>query len=207
MDTVARGLKVSQRRVLIPRDDERPVVLFLKQPLYSREMFTVAGNQTVPFFVVPVATIIGAGTSLVSNLILSNQIPFPSSFDVFGFSIVLQQGMPEADIVNYFNFAYFEFAISKKPFLQLPAAKIPAGCGLTGLAAVSNPAILVPIFQAQNGVPSPMATWPMDINGLSIYLPAQQDFTCTIQTFSAVPFSAVFFASVYMEGILSTPVM
>jgi len=203
MDTVARGLKVSQRRVPIPRDDERPVVLFLRQPLYSRAAFVVAGTQTVPFFTVGG----GGGVPLISDLALPNQIPFPSSFDVFGFSIVLQQGMPEVDIVNYFNFAYFEFAISKKPFLQLPAAKIPAGCGLTGLAAVSNPLILVPIFQSQNGVPSPMATWPMDINGLSIYLPAQQDFTCTIQTFSVVPFSAAFFATVYMEGILSTPVM
>ena len=201
MSVGARGLeKVGQRRVAVERESGKPVVLFLRQLLWSTRPFAAAGAQTVGFFT-------GAITSpLASNLALPNQIPSPSSFDIFSWNLYLSYGMAEADVVLFYNNALFDFAISKKPFLQAPAAVIPAGtAGLYGFCATL--AVGPGIFHACNGIPSAANTYAMDINGLSIYLPSQQDFTAVVTTFNAGAFGAVFNATVAMNGIQSTPVL
>jgi len=187
-------------RRLIKYKEGQPALELIRQPLYHRQQVAALGAQTIQYF----NNIAGANL-LISNMSTNGMLPSPQTFDIFGVTAVPAFGLNEADIVNFYNSSHLELRISSKPYFQLPMMKVPAGCGLAGVASttVNN----TTIFQTQNGLPSPVVWYPLDIDGISIHLPSNQDFNVQLQTFNAVAFTVAFNLHVYLEGILARPVL
>lgn len=197
---VRKGLRIGLSRRVVKPSDGRPLLELLQWPLYSKKTFTASTSQTQTFF-----KGISGATLLDTNMSTDSLLPSPQSLDILGITIVTEFGMVEADLINFMNNGFFEFRISNKPYVQIPVQKIPMGCGLSGFASTTENNTR--IFEAGNGVPSPFVYYPVDIEGMSIYLPSQQDFQVSIQTFNSVAFTDTFDVWVYLHGILARPVM
>lgn len=194
---VKKLVQGNSRRIIQDPSKKRPAVELLPWSLYHRQGVAAAGSQTLTFF----RNIGGGATLLDTNLTTAGLLPYPQSFDIFGIAIVPAFGVSDADMTNFYNNSVVTFALSNKPYLQIPIMRIPAACGFHGVATTNN------VFQVQNGLPSPQNTWSMAISGMSLYVPHQQDFAMEIRTFNQVAFTAAFNVTVYMDGVLARPVL
>lgn len=192
---VKKALANNSRRVVKPKDG-RPAIELLPWTLYQRQTVAVTAGQTLTYF-----RNINAATLLDSNMSNSGFLPYPQAFDLFAIAVAPEQGLPNADIENLINNTTVELRLSNKPYAQLPLFRVPAGGGLFGVSTENN------INQVQNGLPSPSNTWSMAVAGMPLYIPSQQDFLVEIRIFNTVAFTATFGLTVYLDGVLSRPVL
>jgi len=173
----------------------RPVLEYLRQPLYDRKQLAAAGVQTLVFF----RTALG-GTLRDTNLNNAGSLPAPHTFDAFGISLFVQQGTVAADLELLLNQSFISFKISEKPYLNVMTHMLPASGGLYGFATANN------IFEAQNGIPSPLVYLPLDLEGEPLHLPSQQDFQVELTTTNtAANFSATIDLWCILHGIYGRP--
>lgn len=114
-----------------------PVVLdVIVEPLYDTNFIPTAGTTQVPFFAQP----LGQGTSVWNtatqktyadtNMELAGQLAAGNNFSLLGFRLMPTFNMTIADATLAFNSAFFEFNLSAKNYLRVPARTIPAGMGV-----------------------------------------------------------------------------
>lgn len=172
----------------------RPVLEYLRQHLYDRKRLTAGTAQQVTFF----KTFLG-GTLRDTNMTSDGSLAAPHTMDVFGISLFVQQGTAAADLEYLLNESYFEFKISSRPYLQTMTHMLPSGGGLYGFATANN------IFEAQNGIPSPLVYYPVDLEGEPLHLPSQQDFSAILTTVNTVAFTDTIDLWCVLHGILGRP--
>jgi hypothetical protein len=193
------GQPMSRRA--IKYDQGNAYVEVIRQDMYNRKQLTAGTSQNINFF----KGLTGNMGLLDTNMTVDGMLPSPQAYSVYGVSCFVQQGIAEADIQRLMNEATVEFRISNKPYLQIPFHSIPAAGGLTGMCATTENNTR--IFQAQNGVPSPLVYLPLDIEGDPIHLVSQQDFVVQLQTFNTVAFTTTIYVTMHLVGVLYRPVL
>jgi hypothetical protein len=161
----------------------------------------VAG-QTIQFF-----KNLASATPLDTNMPNDGFLPEPQVFDIFGMAFYVEQGLNEADLVNFYNNVIFQFFMSGKDYLYVPAHMVPSGGGLTGFAALDNLAAATTIFQAVNCVPSPQVKLNMDIDGIPLPLVSQQNWFGQAQALNTVAFTGTFYGTMKLLGVLGRAVL
>jgi len=187
-------------RRVVKYKEGQPLVELIRQPLYHMLEVQAATSQTLQFF-----SGVNPSNKLVTNLVTNGMLPTPHTFDIFGLSVVLEFGLNPDDWYRFYNNSFVNFKVSTKDYLTVPVHKIPASCGPVGIATTTKTDTT--IFAVSNGWPAPGIWFPMDIDGISIHLPSNQDFSLTIQTLNTTAFTQAFKVWVYLDGILSQPVM
>ena len=189
----------ANRRIIKP-EEGRPALELVRYYLFNQKQFAAAGAQQIQFF-----KNLGAATAQTTNMPNDGFLPSPQVFDVFGVSFFVQQGLNEADLVNFYNNSIAFFRMSEKKYLHVPIHKVPSGGGLAGFCSttVNN----TTIFQATNCLPGPDVALPMDIDGVPLVLVSQQDWFAEIQTFNAVAFTVPFNGTYQLHGVWGRPVL
>lgn len=176
-----------------------PILEYVRQPVWDRKRITAAATTaSLTFF----KTFLG-GTLRDTNMTSDGSFAAPHTYDAFGLSMFIQQGTVAADLQILMNESFLELRLSSKPYLQAMGFMMPAAGGLYGFTTAVNQ------FQAQNGLPGPSVYLPLDLEGLPLHLPSQQDFNAllTVANTAAVAFSANVDIWMVLHGIMGRPTM
>lgn len=189
------------RRIIKPKSG-RPALELVNYPLFSRKQFAAAAGQLLQFF-----KNLGASTPLDTNMPNDGFLPEPMVFDIFGMAFFVEQGLNEADLVNFYNNSVAFFAMSTKQYLHVPMHMLPSGGGLTGFSSLDAAAAPTTIFHATNCVASPQVKLNMDIDGIPLPIVSQQDWFGQVQTLNAAAFTIAFYGTMKLLGVLGRPVL
>lgn len=197
---VPKMSKPAAGRRTVKYNEGNAYVEMIRQDLYDRKQLAATTSQTVLFF-----KNLSGSSLLDTNMTTDGMLPTPQAFSCYGISCFVEQGIPEADMVNLINNGAIEFKMSNKPYLQAPFHQIPAAGGLAGFA--STTANNTTIFQAQNGGTQPFCYLPLDIEGEAIHLVSQQDFSVVLTTHNSIAFTKTIYLTMHLVGVLYRPVL
>ena len=114
----------------------------LQEPLYDTEMIDYSTPPTaLTFFQRPIsqatASLNVTKTEAETNINQSSMLDYPREFSILGFCISIDSTIGLKYIGSIYRRAFFQFTFSgRRPYLQIPLDRIPAGQGLEG--AVSS---------------------------------------------------------------------
>jgi len=115
----------------------------LQEPLYDAETFAFGSvPSSLTFFQRPISQsdtsgLITAKTEAETNINQSSMLDYPREFSILGFNISLDSTIGLRAQGALYRRAYMQFTFSgRRPYLQVPLDRIPAGQGLEG--AVSS---------------------------------------------------------------------
>ncbi len=116
----------------------------LQQPLYDTEVydFTAPPNQ-LTYFQRPISQSTQAlnQTKQLSetNMNQSAMLDYPREFSILGFTISVDSTINLLSLATMLRRCFYVFTFSgNRPYLQIPADRIPAGMGLEGAVAMGN---------------------------------------------------------------------
>ncbi len=117
----------------ISEPESQKLLLRRREPLFSRVDLTTLAGQNLTFFS-------GAPgqTEINTNLRSGNTLPKDHKFIMEGVGVKLAYGMPEADVVNFYNNALLKLRIGSKDILNAPLSIIPSAGGLKGEVATTE---------------------------------------------------------------------
>jgi len=147
MATVATGVP-SQYPLALNTPLDRAYLRPLQEPLYDTEEIPIAAPPTqFTFFQRPIsqntaANLLGAKTEAETNINQSSMLDYPREFSILGFNVALDSTTGFRATAAIYRRAWFQFTFSgRRPYLQIPLNRIPAGLGLQGVSVINNSGI------------------------------------------------------------------
>jgi hypothetical protein len=177
--------------IVLSAPDEQVALAEIAQPLYHRKQFAVTAAQNVTFF----SEKASGSTKLDTNLDVGGQLSNKHSFDIWGLSFALAFGTPYADVIKFYNSAYFIFHLSGRVIVEGPMIIMPSTVGLRGFATTTA------VESYSNGEAHPMAYLPCNVGKSPVQIGSQQSFYLEVVTAAAAVFSATFYAWAFLHGI------
>lgn len=166
------------------------------QPIYSQKTKAIAANESLSYF----RGISSSGDLLLSNVTTDSVLSQPETLDIFGATLLVEQGIDRDDLTTFYNNTVMTFTMGIKNYLEIPILKIPSGGGFAGFASTTENATT--IFQATNCLPSANSYYPMVASGYPLHLNSQQKFQYNTITTAPGDFSNSFVIWAFLDGIL-----
>lgn len=118
----------------------------LQEPLYDTEEYVFTANNVttqLTYFQRPISQNTAAGNIQKdisdTNINQSSMLDYPREFSILGFNVVFDSTIGLRALGNIIRRAAFSFVFSgRRPYLQCPLDRIPAGQGLEGAVAAGS---------------------------------------------------------------------
>jgi hypothetical protein len=182
----------------------KPLLEWIKQPLYDRAATTTATTTQLTFFSSPLSA---TKTKVDTNMVMAGSLPKPRVIDIYGIFVQCAPGTTLADLRKFYNNAYFSLDIGSKNYLEVPMLGMPSGLGLIGTAVRDTSGTPTTVDEFTNGVPHLSNIFNVSLKGLPLHIPSLQNFSCTIYINPTQTFSAAFNVTVYLWGVTGREVM
>ncbi|MGH7487925.1 MAG: hypothetical protein ACREMY_20340, partial [bacterium] len=136
----------------------------INQPMYDSVSFAAAAAMAkTTLFQTPIGQ---SGKTLAqTNMTKAGQLEQPQKLVIRSIRLYLANNTNPTDLQNFLSNVSFVLTIGKKPFLEVPAVFLSAGCGGIAYAAAELGTVAagdVPFASTSNGVPDPRSTFTLD---------------------------------------------
>jgi hypothetical protein len=157
---------------------------YLTDQLYSAHLWPAGAvvAQEYPVFITPVRQA-GQGFALPlsylhTNLISAGQIPAGASWQINKIGVYAAAGNDPDDNINFFRHCVVIMNKGADDYARPigPAATLPGGAGMTGVATTTNP--VTDLRETANGIASAAAMWELDT---PLILTQQESFSFSFQ--------------------------